>query len=231
MLEVRENDYNYEEDYQDQHSDISMDEDAYIYDDDSPFDDEESYEDMTINNFVQENILLPTDYVYFTLPIFSEGPMFDVLNTFSLKGDVISHQDCQQLRISHADISKHVFDPVIETVKLLIGKQIKKSHTKIDTLFLLGGFGQSPYLYKKLHHEFITSTNMVYHLIVPENGYRASMRGGIYFGLDNSGFMPQFRDYEHPLDEKYNKYRHLIGIGKIKFKYSFLLFSKLNQTN
>ncbi|KAG2200128.1 hypothetical protein INT47_012409 [Mucor saturninus] len=231
MLEVRENDYNYKEDYQDQHSDISMDDDEFMNDDDFMFDDEESYEDMTMNDSAQENILLPSDYIYLTLPSSVEGIDPSILENLSLKGDIIHHQDCQQLRISHVDISKHVFDPVVETVTLLIRKQIKKSHTQIDTLFLLGGFGQSPYLYKKLHHEFITSTNMVSHLIVPEDGYRASMRGGIYFGIDNSEFLSRYINSARPLDERFNEYKHLVGIDFNFFDLSatFTLVRNINE--
>ncbi|KAI9263975.1 hypothetical protein EDC94DRAFT_517793, partial [Helicostylum pulchrum] len=97
------------------------------------------------------------------------------------------------LRVKSTDISKFVFDPVVENVMSLVRKQIRKSHTTIETLFLLGGFGQSPYLYKKLHYEFITCTNAIQHLIVPEDGYRASMRGGIYHGIDCIDIIPKDR--------------------------------------
>ncbi|KAI7894072.1 uncharacterized protein EV154DRAFT_415799, partial [Mucor mucedo] len=150
-------------------------------------------------------------------------------NTQSTETVATTLTTTEQLRISHVDISKHVFDPVVETVTLLIGKQIKKSHTQIDTLFLLGGFGQSPYLYKKLHHEFITSTNMVSHLIVPEDGYRASMRGGIYFGIDNSEFLSRYINSARPLDDRLNEYKHLVGIGKKKKKKNRKCVSKSNQ--
>ncbi|KAI8067338.1 hypothetical protein BDF21DRAFT_312723, partial [Thamnidium elegans] len=107
-----------------------------------------------------------------------------VMESLHTTGNIVRHAETTQLRIKNADISKFVFDPVVENVMSLVRKQIRKSHTTIETLFLLGGFGQSPYLYKKLHYEFITCTNAIQHLIVPEDGYRASMRGGIYHGID-----------------------------------------------
>lgn len=229
MIDVHENDYDYEEDYQDYNSEISLDQEE---DEEYMFDDEDSYDDnMSIDNNIQEEVLLPTDYVYFTLPNSGKGIDQSILENLSLKGSIISTSDHQQLRISHADISKYVFDPVIENVVSLIAKQIKKSHTKIDTLFLLGGFGQSPYLYKKLHQEFITSTNSVTHLIVPEDGYRASMRGGIYFGIDCIDMIPRHHTKNmHNANRKIHrnsKFRTLVGIGMIQDIFFFFLL--INQ--
>ncbi|KAI7894377.1 uncharacterized protein EV154DRAFT_415168, partial [Mucor mucedo] len=144
----------------------------------------------------------------------------NILETLSLKGDIVVHNGIKQLRISKINISKYVFDPIIEEVIALIEKQISKSHTIIDTLFLLGGFGQSPYLHKKLHEEFITSSNTVKNLIVPEDGYRASMRGGIYYGIDCVESIPKLslKDDEGNCIPNPNLFfRMLVAIGMLLF--------------
>ncbi|KAG2234225.1 hypothetical protein INT48_001944 [Thamnidium elegans] len=188
MKDVQENDYNYEEDYLN-HSDNEqeeMEQDESCYDEDDVYMDQDIFSD---DDFVQD--LSPTDYVYFTLPPHDESIIPSVMESLHTTGNIVRHAETTQLRIKNADISKFVFDPVVENVMSLVRKQIRKSHTTIETLFLLGGFGQSPYLYKKLHYEFITCTNAIQHLIVPEDGYRASMRGGIYHGIDCIDIIPK----------------------------------------
>ncbi|GAA5803304.1 hypothetical protein HPULCUR_008783 [Helicostylum pulchrum] len=181
MKDVHENDYDYEQDYL-KHSDNEeeeMEQDESCYDEDDVYMDQDIFSD---DDFVQD--LTPTDYVYFTLPPHDESFIPSVIESLDTTGNIVRHAETAQLRIKSTDMSKFVFDPVVENVMSLIRKQVRKSHTTIETLFLLGGFGQSSYLYKKLHYEFITCTNAIQHLIVPEDGYRASMRGGIYHGID-----------------------------------------------
>jgi hypothetical protein len=142
------------------------------------------------------------------------------LENLSLKGSIIENGNIRQLRIEHSIVSKHIFDPIVDQVISLIRKQITKSHTTVDTLFLLGGFGQSPYLYKKIHEEFITSTNAISHLVVPKNGYRASMRGGLYFGLDCADDVFKNKKKEYFADSpkkyiRYGSYNYLVIIGNV----------------
>ncbi|KAF1799659.1 hypothetical protein FB192DRAFT_1285982 [Mucor lusitanicus] len=156
-------------------------------------------------------------YIYLSMP-----PNFKSLIESLIIENLLLRRDLttsNQIRISHTEIIKHVFDPVVNKVISLIRKQIRKSCTTIDTLFLLGGFGQSPYLQKKLHEEFITSTNAVQRIIVPENGYRASMRGGIHYGLDCAKAIPEFylKDKAGNLFRNtlaYSNYDTLVAIGK-----------------
>lgn len=222
MINVRENDHNYEEYYED--------------------DDEEDMNDLCVDvglldsaiedfscdefeNFTDEEegdapeITVPDiDFVYLTLP--ESGIDKTLLDNLELKGSVIKlNNDIRQLCISHHDIRKYVFDPVIDKVVSLIYSQIKKAHATIDTLFLLGGFGQSPYLYKIIHEEFITSTNTIKNLIVPENGYRASIRGGILYGIDCVDIIPKYRVKDssgrYTLPVLFGSYDTLIGIGNL----------------
>ncbi|GAA5812330.1 hypothetical protein MFLAVUS_005781 [Mucor flavus] len=214
MKDIHENDYEYEQDYLD-HSDDDqeeMEEDESCYDEDDVYIDQDVFSD---EDSVQD--LSPADYIYFTLPLNDESIIPSVFEALYATGNIIRHAEITQLRIKNSDVSRFVFDPVVEKVMSLVRKQIKKSHTTIETLFLLGGFGQSPYLYKKLHYEFITYTNAIQHLIVPEDGYRASMRGGIYHGIDCIDIIrkdqPEIKTYkfnEDPLFVK--KCNLLVGI-------------------
>lgn len=219
MNNIHENDYDYKAEYQDYHAekeDMEEDEDNFYYDEDD-FMDQDIYSD---DDFAPD--LTPTDYVYFTLPEQDETILPSVLEGLKGTGNIVNSGQIKQLRIKNSDIEKYVFNPVVEQVIRLINKQIYKSHTKIETLFLLGGFGQSPYLYKKLHYEFITGCNSIIQLVVPEDGYRASMRGGIYHGIDCIGIIP--KNHVKETDQVgffythiYNKkYKTLVAIGKRK---------------
>ncbi|GAA5803312.1 hypothetical protein HPULCUR_008791 [Helicostylum pulchrum] len=211
MKDVHENDYDYEQDYLN-HSDNEeeeMEQDESCYDEDNVYMDQDIFSD---DDFVQD--LTPTDYVYFTLPPHDESFIPSVIESLDTTGNIVRHAETVQLRVKSTDISKFVFDPVVENVMSLVRKQIRKSHTTIETLFLLGGFGQSPYLYKKLHYEFITCTNAIQHLIVPEDGYRASMRGGIYYGIDCIDIIPKDRvkiqPFQYSEDPQADEKRNLL---------------------
>lgn len=219
MKDVVEDDYDYNQDYEDVESN-NEDEDMELNntDDDMDMDKYDDYELFKISNsddddegIVEQLPLTVSDYIYFTLP--HKGIDSSIIENLSLKGDIIETSNkVKQLRISHETIAKYIFDPIVDQVINLIRKQIKKSHTTIDTLFLLGGFGQSPYLYKKLHQEFITNANAINHLIVPENGYRASMRGGLYYGLDHADILYNNKRNVHNV-AAYKSYKFLVSIG------------------
>lgn len=233
MINVKENDHNYEEDYEEDDKDSNNS----LFAEDEMLDstvDEFSCDEF--ENFTDDEggdsseITLPnTDFVYFTLP--ESGIDEAVLDNLELKGSIIkTNNNIKQLRISHHDIGKYVFDPVVDKVISCIHSQIKKSHTTIDTLFLLGGFGQSPYLYKKIHEEFITSTNTINNLIVPKDGYRASMRGGVFYGIDCVNIVPKYRTKDSSgnftLPVLFGNYYTLVGIDfnffNLTANYSFL---------
>ncbi|CAO3645005.1 unnamed protein product [Mucor hiemalis] len=224
MISVRENDYDYDKDYEENYEGDDDEEDmnGLCVDVgllDSTIDDFscDGYENFTDEDEgdAPEITVPDIDFVYLTLP--ESGIDRTLLDNLELKGSVIKlNNDIQQLCISHHDIRKNVFDPVVDKVVSLIYGQIKKAHTTIDTLFLLGGFGQSPYLYKIIHEEFITSTNTIKNLIVPENGYRASMRGGILYGIDCVDIIPKYRVKDssgrYTLPVLFGSYDTLIGI-------------------
>lgn len=196
MVDFKQDDYDYDMEYNEFYeSDDFMEDIPEDYSD--PFENDESEEDDQddTSNFYRDhdgenNTEMKEEFIYLTLPSEFKNliePL--IIENLLLRQDLTSSN---QIRISHSEVCKNVFDPVVSKVISLIRKQINKSYTTIGTLFLLGGFGQSPYLHKKLHEEFITVTNSVNRLIVPEEGYRASMRGGVHYGLDCAKAIPEF---------------------------------------
>lgn len=225
MVDLQQDDCDYDafnDSYQsDDFMDDALDEgdDAFDDEEDQPADpeDADSYFEGIHRDEESDDEMEEQDYIYLSMP-----PNFKSLIESLIIENLLLRRDLttsNQIRISHTEIIKHVFDPVVNKVISLIRKQIRKSCTTIDTLFLLGGFGQSPYLQKKLHEEFITSTNAVQRIIVPENGYRASMRGGIHYGLDCAKAIPEFylKDKAGNLFRNtlaYSNYDTLVAIGK-----------------
>lgn len=100
----------------------------------------------------------------------------------------IYHYDDEDaiLTIRRDVICSRVFDPVVQEVIMLIENQIRNANSKIDATYLLGGFGNSPYLMRKIKEHFkenqageITNSK-----INNSPGELAAMRGAIYYGLD-----------------------------------------------
>ncbi|KAI8975499.1 hypothetical protein BDF20DRAFT_610723 [Mycotypha africana] len=60
-------------------------------------------------------------------------------------------------------------------------EQVQLSTTKLDAIFLVGGFGQSTYLYRRVLAEFQSRVGFIG---VPPRGELAVVRGAVYFGLN-----------------------------------------------
>ncbi|CDH58515.1 actin-like atpase domain-containing protein [Lichtheimia corymbifera JMRC:FSU:9682] len=85
------------------------------------------------------------------------------------------------LRITAEDLCEHVFEPVVRKVLTLIDEQLRQSPVALDAIFLVGGFGQSEYLRRRVIDEF---ANRVGFIGVPPRGELAVVRGAVYFGLN-----------------------------------------------
>ncbi|KAI9496758.1 hypothetical protein BDB00DRAFT_881869 [Zychaea mexicana] len=85
------------------------------------------------------------------------------------------------LRITAEDLCEHVFEPVVQKVLDLIDAQVRQSHVPLDAVFLVGGFGQSEYLRRRVIDEF---SRRVGFIGVPPRGELAVVRGAVYFGLN-----------------------------------------------
>ncbi|KAL0083644.1 hypothetical protein J3Q64DRAFT_1641945 [Phycomyces blakesleeanus] len=112
------------------------------------------------------------DDEYFTVPA--------VLN---LRGGKMSDigVDDGRLCISVDELREDVFEPVVKQVLNLISGQINQSQKQIDAIFLVGGFGQSRYLGKRVQDTF---KDKVGNICVPSRGEISVMRGAVMFGVD-----------------------------------------------
>lgn len=74
-----------------------------------------------------------------------------------------------------------VFDPLIEYILSMIEYQLLQvESSKLDYLVLIGIFGQTKYLYRKIKEKF---DDVVGEILVPERGERAMVRGAVFYGL------------------------------------------------
>jgi hypothetical protein len=82
---------------------------------------------------------------------------------------------------SYEDI-KNLFDKAVDGVLSLLRRQIAAApRHEIKTVFLVGGFGASPYLRKRIEDEFGKSN---FEIVVPKRPLSAVMRGAIDYGLN-----------------------------------------------
>ncbi|ORZ03706.1 hypothetical protein BCR43DRAFT_483818 [Syncephalastrum racemosum] len=78
------------------------------------------------------------------------------------------------------ELSKKVFDPVIQEILGLIYKQ-KQQTTNLKAIFLVGGFGASQYLHLRISEEFKKHGIQV---VIPHRPELAVVRGAVYFGMN-----------------------------------------------
>lgn len=78
------------------------------------------------------------------------------------------------------ELRDQVFEPVIEQVLQLIEGQLIQS-PNLEAIFLVGGFGQSNYLFRRVEEVFANRVGMIG---VPPRGELAVVRGAVYFGLN-----------------------------------------------
>ncbi|KAG2207690.1 hypothetical protein INT47_011810, partial [Mucor saturninus] len=89
-----------------------------------------------------------------------------------------------QLCIYPEVILSEIFDPVINQVISLIDAQLEIIDRKLDTIFLVGGLGQSAYLLDRIKDTFAAEVALI---CAPARGELAIVRGAVLMGLD-----PQF---------------------------------------
>ncbi|KAF7732899.1 Heat shock 70 kDa protein 12A [Apophysomyces ossiformis] len=78
------------------------------------------------------------------------------------------------------ELRDQVFEPVIVQVLELIEGQLRQS-PNLEAIFLVGGFGQSNYLFRRVEEVFANRVGMIG---VPPRGELAVVRGAVYFGLN-----------------------------------------------
>jgi molecular chaperone DnaK (HSP70) len=86
---------------------------------------------------------------------------------------------------------KAVFDPVIDEVVALVKRQIsnvKGEKSDVAAVLLVGGFGQSRYLKKRIEEEIHPIS-----LLCPPNGWSAIARGACIKGIATRSSAPEWR--------------------------------------
>ncbi|KAF9123111.1 hypothetical protein BGW39_009259 [Mortierella sp. 14UC] len=83
------------------------------------------------------------------------------------------------LAISAQEMRELVFDPVVNQVLGLIDGQLVQSQ-QCSAIFLVGGFGSSPYLHKRVQQEFEARVPLIRY---PPRPDLAVVRGAVYHGL------------------------------------------------
>ncbi|OAD75268.1 hypothetical protein PHYBLDRAFT_71969 [Phycomyces blakesleeanus NRRL 1555(-)] len=99
------------------------------------------------------------------------------------------------LHIAMEELREKVFDPVVEQVFELISGQLRKA-LNISTIFLVGGFGQSKYLLKRIKEKFVSK---VVSIAAPNRGEMAVTRGAVLYGLNSADCTTHVR-YMHRRD-------------------------------
>ncbi|GAA5809043.1 hypothetical protein MFLAVUS_002446 [Mucor flavus] len=120
-----------------------------------------------------------------------------------------------ELTIPYDIIRTEVFEEVTRRTLTLIDRQIKKANYDIKRMYLVGGFGNSPYLQKRILKAFsVKGTSFpnrqykIGSLITDDKGNSAAMRGAMVYGIDGSRRKPQTdvveKKFESTPVDKYN---------------------------
>ncbi|KAI8580626.1 hypothetical protein K450DRAFT_236526 [Umbelopsis ramanniana AG] len=100
------------------------------------------------------------------------------LNVLTAQG---AHVEDAMLVISGAELKSRVFDPVVNRVIDLIETQLNQITGKtLDTIFLVGGFGSSSYLYDRVRTTF---QPRIPQILYPARASLAIVRGAVHYGL------------------------------------------------
>ncbi|RUS21188.1 hypothetical protein BC937DRAFT_93387 [Endogone sp. FLAS-F59071] len=114
--------------------------------------------------------------------------------------------DGVEMIFTFEELQKHVFDPVIREILALIRDQIRQlpalsapdrsSSYVCDKLVLVGGFGESEYLLRKIQEEFM-APGLVRDVETVFNAGLAVVRGAAYFGLRPASVTQRFSRYSY----------------------------------
>ena len=134
-----------------------------------------------------------------------------------------------------ADQVKNIFEPVIKEVMALVEGQvgaIKEKGGRVSGIILVGGFGQSNYLYTRLKHHFNSAPPPVYteqptheaaekahqnvQVLQPMHAWTAVVRGAVLRGIEGSlvekrrsrwhygtSYATVFDESKHPVTDRY----------------------------
>ncbi|KAK5991079.1 Protein kinase rad3-like protein, partial [Cladobotryum mycophilum] len=115
--------------------------------------------------------------------------------------------------IPQDDMTNRIIEPIMKDVICLIKEQITMARLPISAIVLVGGFGQSRYLRSRVRDSISSSI----HVLQPENGVTAVVKGAIIHGLSqyqprvaNMGIASRVarRSYGTCLMAKYDMLKH-----------------------
>ncbi|KAI7891318.1 uncharacterized protein EV154DRAFT_420603 [Mucor mucedo] len=100
------------------------------------------------------------------------------------EGVTVEHDENHfEIRLSYKFMREKVFDEVVDNTIDFLKRQIKKANGNIKYTYLVGGFGGSPYLRKRILNEFPFGHPLhIGSLIQDDRGDTAAMRGAAYYG-------------------------------------------------
>lgn len=103
-----------------------------------------------------------------------------------IEGIVVEKDDRKcDITISYKCMREKIFDDVINSILDLLKRQIQKADNKISRTYLVGGFGCSPYLRKRIKMVFGPGKELeVGDLIYDDRGETAVMRGALIYAID-----------------------------------------------
>ncbi|KAG2196471.1 hypothetical protein INT47_012672 [Mucor saturninus] len=153
-----------------------------------------------------------------TVFIISQGKILDKLRLVKGSGnEVITEEGVTvvddnfqcEITLTYKYMREKVFDEVINNTIELLRRQIKKANGDITRTYLVGGFGGSPYLRKRILNEFPADSPLyIGNLIQDDRGDTAAMRGALIYGIDGSRREPQsdvvVAHYQNTNTSKYN---------------------------
>ncbi|OZJ06764.1 hypothetical protein BZG36_00411 [Bifiguratus adelaidae] len=79
------------------------------------------------------------------------------------------------------DLKEEIFDPIVKAIIELIRAQLEQAEI-CHTIFMVGGFGTSSYLFEHVREEF--EGKGVKAVAMPPRAEMAIVKGAVYFGLD-----------------------------------------------
>ncbi|KAI9022755.1 hypothetical protein CLU79DRAFT_142414 [Phycomyces nitens] len=100
------------------------------------------------------------------------------------------------LCISAAELKQEVFNPVIDEILSLVGNQLQRAGS-LKAIFLVGGFGSSNYLFKRIQDEFGRAVPLI---AVPPRCELAVVRGAVYFGMNPTVVASRVSRYWYGID-------------------------------
>ncbi|RPB23919.1 actin-like ATPase domain-containing protein [Terfezia boudieri ATCC MYA-4762] len=112
-----------------------------------------------------------------------------------------------------------IFDPVINEILRLITEQVNTVnmgyHNSVSSVLLVGGFGSSPYLYKRVqeYSQTLAGVSKDFKVLQPVNAWSAVARGAVICGLQNIQIQSRQarRNYGITISETFDPKVHLIA--------------------